>query len=252
MSLFRILHSLTGRRRPQPARFDAPLRPDETFYAIGDIHGHTSALQTILAAIDQADPNPTIICVGDFIDRGEHSADVLRQLYDLSRRRGPQFVCLMGNHEELCLGFLDDPEKHGKRWLQFGGLQTLASFGIGLNGAGNLVATRDALALAMGADLIAWLRDLPTFWISGNIAVSHAGADPHHPISDQPRRHLLWGHPDFGHVPRSDGMWVLHGHTIVDQPRIENGRISIDTGAYATGHLTGAQVSTQGVEFVTT
>ena len=107
------------------------------------------------------------------------------------------------------------------------------------------------LAQAMGDDLIAWMHALPSFWISGNVAVTHAGADPFRPVNDQPTRNLLWGHPEFEKTPRADGMWVIHGHIIVDQPRIEAGRVAIDTGAYATGRLTAAHISRGGVSFLT-
>ena len=77
----------------------------------------------------------------------------------------------------------------------------------------------------------------------------HAGADPAVAIEDQTRGTLLWGHPEFHKTPRNDDTWVVHGHTIVDAPVAENGIISIDTGAYATGRLTVAHVSSDGVTF---
>jgi len=75
------------------------------------------------------DPDAPRVFVGDYVDRGENSADVLRTLFALKDDR--KVVCLIGNHEDMMLGFIDDPEKKGARWLRYGGLQTLASFGIG-------------------------------------------------------------------------------------------------------------------------
>ena len=68
-------------------------------------------------------------------------------------------------------------------------------------------------------------------------------------IEDQENRTLLWGHKDFGRVPRADGMWIVHGHTIVDTPVMNRGVISIDTGAYATGNLTAATIMNGDVSF---
>jgi len=249
MSIFRKLRSLGRPKHPVWPQFDAPLRPDVAFYAIGDIHGQARQLNDAIGGIKAMAAAPTIICVGDYIDRGEQSAEVLRRLQDLTGAADMSVICLMGNHEQMCLRFLDEPEKHGERWLRYGGLQTLASFRVGHDPNRNMTGMRDSLAEAMGEDLISWLRALPLFWITGNVAVTHAGADPGHPISAQSARSLLWGHPDFTTVPRGDGMWVLHGHTIVDQPRFMPGVISIDTGAYAGGPLSVASVSAETLVF---
>ncbi len=219
--------------------------PDRPFTAIGDIHGRVDLLERALTrASDQ------IVCVGDYIDRGHASADVLRLL-----QSRPEITCLIGNHEEMMLKFVDAPEHHGPRWLRYGGLQTLASFGIsGLTESAEpsrLRYTRDTLLSAMGEDLHTWLRQLPTQWRSGNIAVVHAGADPSVSMPNQSDKTLKWGHSDFRKVPRSDGIWIVHGHTVVEEPIAESGVISIDTGAYATDRLTLAYISEAGVQFST-
>lgn len=69
-------------------------------------------------------------------------------------------------------------------------------------------------------------------------------------MSDQSPKTLRWGHPDFEDEVRQDGTWVLHGHTIVDQPHMTAGRIAIDTGAYATNRLTAAHVTAGDVTFI--
>jgi serine/threonine protein phosphatase 1 len=58
--------------------------------------------------------------------------------------------------------------------------------------------------------------------------------------------------PDFARKPRSDGLWIVHGHRIVDAPRAENGVISVDTGASAICHLTAALIAPDGLDFVAT
>lgn len=253
MSFLRNLRLLGRSGRRTPAGFGAALEPDAPFFAIGDIHGQMAELKRALAGIIRdAGERPTIVCVGDYIDRGERSADVLRHLRGMAQQRGAAFTCLMGNHEQMCLRFLDDPENSGDRWFRNGGLQTLASFGVQLGPRQSKTNIRDTLAQAMGDDLIAWLRGLSYYWVSGNVAVTHAGADPRQPIAGQPDRNLLWGHPEFQTTPRTDGIWVVHGHTIVDQPQVQSGRVAIDTGAYATGRLTVAHFTRDGVSFVTT
>ncbi|AJY45209.1 metallophosphoesterase [Martelella endophytica] len=227
---------------PPPFRGDLP-RPDQPFAVIGDIHGCRGHLEKLWARLDREAPSARIVHVGDYVDRGEHSADVLRMLFRREREQG-DIVCLTGNHEQMFLDFLEDPAGKGKRWLQFGGLQTLASFG--LSGIGDAVGTRDysqirdAVLVALGEEMTAWLKALPLSWQSGNLAVVHAGADPRLPIAEQPPQNLTWGHRAFGALPRRDGLWIVHGHTVVPMPSMSNGIISLDTGAYASGRLTAA------------
>ncbi|WP_299734072.1 metallophosphoesterase [uncultured Tateyamaria sp.] len=220
--------------------------PESPFIALGDIHGRVDLLEQFL----DLDPAYPVICVGDYVDRGEDSAAVLRLLAERD-----DIICLSGNHEEMMRRFLKTPTEAGSRWLRYGGLQTLASFGVsgvtGTSGPEALEEARDQLQEAMGPDLVAWLSDLPTRWQSGNVAVVHAGADPARSIDDQDVQTLHWGHRDFARTQRSDGVWVVHGHTIVDAPSAANGRIAIDTGAYATGNLTAVLVEADKTTFET-
>lgn len=248
-----LLRRLISRRPTAPAPatpFDAPLRPGERLAVIGDIHGTDALLAGLLDRIAAHGP-ARLVFVGDYVDRGEHSAQVLARLHALSRA-DPSVVCLAGNHEAMMLAFLDAPTGEARRWLKFGGLQTLASYGIGgLSEApdrARATSARDALAEALGQDLLDWLRGLPTRFVSGNVAVVHAGADPAAPIADQDDTALLWGHPDFFRRPRQDGTWVVHGHTITTQCRAEQGRICVDTGAYANGQLTAALIGPDAFE----
>lgn len=144
-----LKHLRTTASWPAPA-------PDEPITVIGDIHGRADLLYKALAA-----PRHKTVLVGDYIDRGEDSAAVLRHLATLD-----DLICLAGNHEDMLLDVLEDPIRHGPRWLRYGGLQTLASFGVTTASEtstdATLEKTRDALAHAMGDDLIRWLADRPS------------------------------------------------------------------------------------------
>ncbi|WP_172331474.1 metallophosphoesterase [Mangrovicoccus sp. HB161399] len=254
----RLLRKLFGQAPSRPAARnpEAPLAPEEPFYAIGDIHGCDRLLEQLLRQIreDAAPDIPRVVCVGDYVDRGEDSRAVLERLRRLQAEPDVALTCLAGNHEDMLLHFLDRPED-GASWLRNGGLQTLASFGVGLPAGmsgGALADIRDRLAAAMGPDLVAWLQGLPVHWQSGNVAVVHAAADPDLPLGLQRRDVLLWGHPDFGGQPRADGAWVIHGHVICGQVTRAGGCISIDTGAYATGCLSAVHVSAEGVRCLDT
>ncbi len=247
---------LFRKRTVERPSFKAELAPEVPFFAIGDIHGSDQHLEALLGKLsDIAHPEAVLICVGDYVDRGEQSEQVLRRLFAMQSEAGGLMTCLMGNHEHMMINFLDDPVQHGARWLRYGGLQTLASFKISsLPGAnaegGQWHDLRDRFKEALGEDLEAWLRTLPAHWMTGNVAVVHAGANPNLPMTHQKRMELLWGHPDFDNQLRQDGVWVVHGHTIVDAAEAKDGRISIDTGAYATGRLTAALVEKGRVSFL--
>lgn len=227
------------------SRDSASIAPEEPFRVVGDVHGRVDLLSRVLTR-----PGPLLVCVGDYVDRGPDSAGVLRSLAART-----DVTCLMGNHEEMMLAFLDDPVRHSARWLRHGGVQTLASFG--------LTAPQDPYACdvladlagdlhaAIGEDLIDWLRHLPSSWRSGNVAVVHAAADPALSLDAQASETLRWGHPSFPKIPRRDGVWVVHGHVVVSEPRLRGRVVSIDTGAWATDRLTVAHVSPGELRFET-
>lgn len=240
---------------PSEQRFRAPVLPDELLFVIGDIHGRDDLLARMLDRLSGIRERHhagggRLVFVGDYIDRGDRSAQVLDRLSGLCAKAGSGVVCLAGNHERMMLDFLADPEAKGPRWLRNGGLQTLASFGIGQlsdssTGAA-LVAARDRLRTALPAGMEAWLAALPCQFQSGNVAVVHAAADPGQPLGDQSMKTLLWGHDRFLTEARTDGLWVVHGHHIVEAPSVTRGRIAIDTGAFATHRLTAAVLSPVG------
>ena len=247
-----LLPRFVRQRAHSQVPFDT-IAPDSVVWVVGDIHGRADLLERLIEKIDahpQASQESHAIFVGDYIDRGNQSARVLEHLHAWSQST-THIHCLMGNHEELLLKFLEDPKSQGRRWLRYGGLQTLASYGIGGFGEGasedQLAQIADRLAAAMPDGMLGWLESLPAHWSSGNLHVVHAGANPKHAMDDQRRGDLIWGHPDFATTPRSDGQWIVHGHTITDTPGSDGqGRIAVDTGAYYSGRLTAALITPDG------
>lgn len=253
--VLRKLAGLLARREVEEkadTRVPGPLSCPQPIVAVGDIHGRIDLLDRMVARMRDTLPEAVPVFVGDYVDRGEHSAAVISRLMQLTDAGA---VCLMGNHEQMLLDYLDDPEGRGGLWLRNGGLQTLASFGVGgvsLSTRGlELARARDELVVRMGEAMIGWLRARPLSWTSGTVAVVHAGADPALPLDLQDPRNLLWGHKDFRRKARTDGLWIVHGHTIVPEPAVEGGRIAIDTGAYATGLLSGVMLAGSDMAFLT-
>ncbi len=244
-----------GDKARPPAIFDADPAPAEPVVAIGDIHGRDDLLARLLDRIGADDPAVALVFLGDYVDRGEHSAAVLRRLARLSADWSGPVTFLMGNHERMMLDFLATPAQSAGRWLRSGGLQTLASFAVGgiaeAPGAEEASAAAARLRAAMGDDLIGWLDGLVLQHASGNVHFVHAAADPVLPMAAQDPRALLWGHPAFAATLRQDGQFVVHGHTVVDAPAVTAGRVAVDTGAWFTGRLTAARIAPGEIGFVT-
>lgn len=258
-----VLQRLKFWNRPAQSlqAFDAPLRPYQPMVVVGDVHGALPLLKRLLPAIDKSVENfppeeVKLVFVGDLVDRGEDSAGALEFVRNLETEFSEQVICLLGNHEKMMLDFIDNPEERGPRWLKYGGLQTLASYGIGSVNenapAARLEDARDKLLEQLPAGSVEWLRARPLMWQNGNVVVVHAGANPNAPIDDQRQRHLIWGHRDFFNEMRKDGIWVAHGHTVVDAPTAAFGRINTDTGACFTGRLTAATILTDEIRFIST
>lgn len=259
MALGRIRSLLTG-QRAGPV-FEAPMAPGAPVYVVGDIHGRADLIEPLMQRIDQDSIDndygaPRLVFVGDYVDRGEHSAAVLNHVRELNAFLPEAVICLRGNHEQMMLDFLDDPASWGGRWVRNGGLQTLASFGIGgLSERATmeeLIAASAAFERALPEGMEAWLRNLPYFWATGNVVCTHAAMDPSQPPDMQSRNTMLWGHEDFHRTARMDETWVVHGHTIVPEPAITAGRIAIDTGAYYSGILTAAAIAPDRCDFLST
>lgn len=223
-------------------------RVDGALYAVGDVHGRLDLLEemtdrilrdSLRLELDEG-ARPVLAFVGDLIDRGPDTSGVLEFL--LAIRTWPEFrtVLVMGNHEMMLLEFLRDPVQ-GRRWIRFGGYETLVSYGLRRLGdpedPDDLRAVARELRDIMGRHLDLLETMLPAYRI-GNVLVTHAGADPAMPADAQPPQVLAWGCDEFQRVRREDGIWVVYGHQIVSSPSLRNGRIAIDTGAYTTGELT--------------
>ena len=253
----RLFKSLFGDKPDDsgPALFTARTKPARPLYVIGDVHGRYDLLTRMLDRLaDDREADSDLVFVGDLVDRGDDTASVLATVKDIVQDPSQNAFCLKGNHEAMLLEFLDDPTGQGRRWVRFGGLETLWSFDIrqvtDRSEDDVLIAARDVLAETIPQETQDWMRNLPLKFDSGNITVVHAAADPDKPMDQQLTKVLMWGHDRFDKTFRKDGRWVIHGHTITEEPYAFSGRINVDTGAYASGVLTCVKVVTDDVEFI--
>lgn len=231
-----------------------PCAPSNVVQVVGDVHGCAELMHKLFGKLDLTEP---VVMVGDYVDRGQASAETLSVLKRMSDDAPDLFICLKGNHEVMLLEFLDDPTGRGRRWLDYGGLDTILSFAISSTpsemSSDHLLRLRDDLQDKMGAELIDWVRNLPLTYVSGNLVVAHAGMDPKVPFDHQTEQALLWGRSSFLDKCREDDLWVAYGHNVYSMPFVEDGRVAVDTGAYHSGRLTAAVFHMNGeIEFVQT
>lgn len=253
--LLKQIKSMLSRRPDGRAGFSADqLAPTRPFFAVGDLHGCTEPFKQLHKRLEaQATGEEAMVFLGDYIDRGPDSRQMLAWLFELSQERPGDVTCLMGNHERMMIDFIDDPAGRGAIWLRNGGLETLASFGVLLrkqaSEADVAVEIANALEEKLPAGLLDWLRGLPLRWQSGNLHCTHAAFSPRRDPEDQREEVMLWGHPDFLRAPRDDGQIVVHGHTIVPEPVATGSRISVDTGVYRTGRLSAVRIAPGALTF---
>jgi serine/threonine protein phosphatase 1 len=234
-----MLGFLRSRRIVKQPRLPEGIR----VYAFGDIHGRSDLLKEMFTVID-ADiarnpvSRPIEVFLGDYIDRGPNSAHALDLLIERSFDR--ETVFLKGNHEAYFLEVLRDPAKL-EDWRQFGGLQTLMSYGIQPTLSPNTDEQTDlirALVEVMPGNHLEFLQSLKPSFLCGDFFFVHAGVRPGIPLKEQQEADLLWIRNEFLDSDENFGKFIVHGHTPVREPDIRPNRINIDTGAYATGNLT--------------
>jgi serine/threonine protein phosphatase 1 len=212
-------------------------------YAVGDIHGRVDLLCATLERI-RADiahhpiARPVQVFLGDYIDRGPASREVLDHLSTVAKPY--ETVFLRGNHEVYLSEFLRDPTVLSE-WRRYGGLETLVSYSLlptidpDAAEQGELAATLDRLLPPFHRE---WFATLQDYFVCGDFFFVHAGVRPGVPLKQQNLQDLLWIREDFLNSEKDFSKMIVHGHTPVAQPEFHPNRINIDTGAYVTGRLT--------------
>jgi serine/threonine protein phosphatase 1 len=204
-------------------------------YAIPDLHGRFDLLEGALGAIGEYAraahcAKPTIVTLGDYVDRGPNSKKVIERLMEIEGDTDAgRVVCLKGNHEDImwlsCRRLLDC-----NWWIRNGGGTTLLSYG----------AKTDEL---IDLDLIPaahldWINSLELIYRDKYRIYVHAGLDATRPLDQHSPDDALWKRYDDADEGGFDGLHVVHGHhAFEDGPILKRHRTDLDTKAYKTGHL---------------
>lgn len=236
----------------RPARILSLKEMPAAIYAVGDVHGclglyrRMEELIVADAAAEGLVAPKLIVLLGDVVDRGPDPAGIIRHLLEPAPA-GFQRIVLRGNHEELMAAFLRDPAST-RRWLAFGGAETLMSYGLhpdpetGFETAPHKLA--QMLDLAIPEPHRRFLDDLPYALQVGQTIFSHAGLDPEKPIADQNPVDLIWGVPERADTAsHMEHALIVHGHVITTEVKVSENRINVDTGAYESGVLSGVRLT---------
>ncbi len=234
----------------------------QCIYAIGDVHGRYDLLVKLIEQIGQDasglpdDVQVTIVFLGDYIDRGLQSKQVIDLLLG-DRLAAYSTVFLVGNHEESLLRFLNEPS-FGSTWAQYGGAATLMSYGVqpprGRAGAdpsawqGAWQAFREALPV----EHLEFYRAMKHYYVAGDYLFVHAGLRPNVPLKEQRVQDMLWIRDDFIDDPSMFPHLIVHGHSQSDDAFLDNRRMGLDTGAYSSGILTCARFINSDISVITT
>lgn len=198
-------------------------------FVIGDVHGCSKALRTLIEEISPGSDDQ-VIFLGDYIDRGPNSRDVVDQVLCL------QDICktitLRGNHEIMLLDAMKG-SVNDRIWLANGGGATIASYGGSIDRIPD--SHRD------------FFQNLKAYHESKDSIFVHANYDASKPMQDQEAAMTFWTHlsgaipgPHYsgkrvfvGHTPQADGeIWDL-GHLV-----------GLDTYCFGGGYLTAYQLET--------
>jgi serine/threonine protein phosphatase 1 len=216
----------------------ATLPPGQRIYAVGDIHGcldRLVALHEMIAEDMAVRPaaHTTLVHLGDYVDRGADSAQVIDWLINQPPVPADDIINLMGNHEFMMLSAIAGTDKEApNHWLMNGGADSLLSWGI------SRTVPPAEWAGRIPRQHLLFLRDLESCRRIGPYLFVHAGVRPGVPLDQQSRHDMMWIREPFLSSRADHGAVVVHGHTPKREPVVLPNRIAIDTGAVLGGELT--------------
>jgi len=212
-------------------------------YIIGDVHGHYDTLMQLVVKLPS---DAKLIFVGDLIDRGSRSAEVVKFV------REGGYGCVMGNHEEMMVqygtSFMATYPRNASTsflsmWYGNGGIETLVSYGLVKKKEGALLCITEDNALKQFKNDLEWMKSLPLYLeldikhsSDKTVVISHACIGNvwyfHNDPNNQEtfREYALWNRKT---PPKEMPIFNIFGHTPVEfGVDIEENYVNVDTGCY--------------------
>jgi calcineurin-like phosphoesterase family protein len=194
-------------------------------YVIGDIHGCLDELLCLVEALP-LEPSDRLIFLGDYVDRGPNSKEVVSYLIHRQATSSEEMIFLKGNHEDMFLSFLGLPGEYGDMFLYNGGASTLASYGASPQGR-----SREDILASIPRSHLKFFDELKNYYITGHFFCVHAGIHPDKPLDAQQERELFWIRDEFILNKHDLPYTVLFGHTPQEKVLFHLPyKIGLDTG----------------------
>ncbi|MGI9350309.1 MAG: metallophosphoesterase family protein [Rhizobiaceae bacterium] len=211
-------------------------------YAIGDVHGCVKQLRQLMKLIEKdlaVSPveKHKIIFLGDYVDRGPQNRQVIDVLIGL-KKSSHKCIFLRGNHDDRFAGFMKLPEQAATGFLRWGGIATLRDYGIVQKPGESVERLSVRLSEAIPKLHLRFFEKLKYFHQDGDYFFCHAGVRPGVSLAKQQAQDLMWIRTDFLAHKKPFEKVIVHGHTPVGVPEIEQNRINVDTRCYDSGVLT--------------
>lgn len=202
----------------------------QRIFAVGDIHGCYEKLYTLMDKIPLNKEQDRLLFIGDYIDRGPGSIEVLDYLIDLKKHL-PGIIFLKGNHEDMLQNYLDGNDRF--TYLLNSGQQTLDAY---------LKKQDTPEDYPVPSVHLEFLRELHLYYQTEDYIFVHAGMRDKVPLESQKEIDLLWIRDEFIYSDYDFGKRVVFGHTPFREPLIQTNKIGIDTGAVYGNRLTCIQL----------
>jgi serine/threonine protein phosphatase 1 len=210
-------------------------KDNNRIFAIGDIHGCYKKLETLFHRLPIDPERDFLIFMGDYINRGPESREVISYLLDI-RRKTPNTVFLLGNHEYELLEYVRTGDPENLRILRPMGVEeTLSSYG-----ESSMRALRDLSFMPEAHK--AFLNELQPYFRLNRYLFVHAGIVPGESPENCSLDRLLTVREVFLKYTEPLGATIVFGHTPFETPFVAPDKIGIDTGAVYGNLLTAVEL----------
>ena len=182
------------------------------YIAITDIHGELKKLESVLSKIE-ARPDDIFVFMGDYIDRGPDSKGVIDRV--IAQGKTHKCIYLIGSHEYAYLHARYHDDYFEYLFWNYGGPQTVESYG----SFENIYKTHGE-----------FLENLKFYYLTDKYLFVHAGINPNYDLEHQDEMDLVYIRYSFINSKHKLPQKIIFGHTDLDKPYIDEGKIGIDLG----------------------
>jgi serine/threonine protein phosphatase 1 len=187
-------------------------------YAFGDIHGEIFKLKALYSRLD-IKKDDMLVFLGDYIDRGKSSFEVIDFLCDLSEEHDCVFI--RGNHEAMLRDYMSGRDYEHLFWYN-GGMITVDSY----SEHGYVITEHESY---IPDRHMRFFQNLKRYYETDDYIFVHAGIASG-PLDRLPDDILYWNRA-FNQIIYNGPKVVVYGHTPNNKILNEKYKICIDTGA---------------------